>query len=767
MSVYCGDPTPEVVPSPVPGVIVNSMVDDPIDDKFTAPRQTDRPPSTTAQVSKKKKKSNAGGDQKSQRLEKLFAIVCDIIQVQGYWVSHRKLRDILLKRTGEWFDVSAICNFREKHNLPRKKKNGVFKGVITDEPIVKGQRVTNWQFEADIVKMKAMVAKGERLNVLKYRYNFKRKNFIRALQNKRMTFTQACKKFSVPIPTGAEWWRDFLATGRLEQLPRGGDKRSTDLTPYHDVMIAKAETDAQMTVADWVTWLEAEHQQPCSHRSMERTLKQLGIKGRSSTAKQTKSGPSVPLIKPANQPDGRHVDALEDNDVSLPEGVEFSSDQTAQYDEQAAVVDQFSPRQASIPQGVKRLILQENQALLDTLADTSAVFTDELTRKSKKNNFVAMLYMTNLGLISGCIGFNTIAIFIENKYAMIKALLGKHAPQTPPKHTTFHNFIHYLKPKEYRHFFTQFNKRWREWLDQHWRDLWYSFDSKANRGSKKGPNQDALYTASIMGHNTRETVAILESGLLAKEPNALIQAIDEGEIPDEYLNLTADALNCKHKIAKRVHARGQSYVLAVKNNNPHLDTWVRKKFGCYGKKAIERHYELDEKHNKVRICCALAIPPNAKRPAGWEEVQTIMACISGKIVEDEAHADLAIDSPDDPNQVLLVTLNPSKTRHYVSNAPLTAEQGCTLSRKHWGIEENHHILDVTFQEDAHQTFHSDAVLVTTGERRRSLNPLLRLNTKDTIPEAQERAKNDGWHILAVATNILEKYPELKKYFSFK
>ena len=159
MPVYCRDPTPEVGSRPMLSVIVNTMIDDPIDAEFTVPCQADSPQSTTAKVSKKKKKSKAGDDLKSLRLEVLFPIVCDIIQEEGYWISHRKLGDILLKRTREDFDDSAIYLFREKHNLPRIKRHGV-KVIITDEPIVKRQWVANWQFEADIVKMKAMVAKG-------------------------------------------------------------------------------------------------------------------------------------------------------------------------------------------------------------------------------------------------------------------------------------------------------------------------------------------------------------------------------------------------------------------------------------------------------------------------------------------------------------------------------------------------------------------------------------------------------------------------------
>ena len=640
MPVFCGNPTPEFVPPVTPGVLANVTLGD-----QSVAVVTDRPKLTTAKGSKKT--SQAGGDQKSLRLEKLFPIICDIIAEENYWISHRKLRDILFKRTGEWFDRSAIGNFRDKHNLPRVKRCGV-KGVITDEPIAKGQRVTNWQFAADIVKMKAMVAKGARLKVSKFRFNFKRKNFIGAIKSGRFTFTQACKYFGVPTATGAEWMRDFRETGRLEQLPRGGDKRSTDLIPYHDSILVKAKADGQLTVMDFVTWLQEEHQQLCSFSSMERTLKQLGISYQSSTVRTNKPRPSVPLIKPTNQAEREHADVIEDNDVALPEGVELSAEQLAQYDARAAVVDQYSPSRDSISPNIKRLILHEDQVQLDALIDTCSVFTNKLNRKAMKNNVAAMLYMIHLAMVSGCQGYRAVAIFVFNKFPMLKMLLGDHAPSRPPKHSTFHNFTHYLNPKEYRRFFIQFTKRCRQRLGNHWRDLWYSFDSKANRGTKKGPNQVAIYTASIMGHTTRETVAILESGLLAKEPNALIQAIEADELPLDYLNLTADALNCKVKLAKLLHKLGRCYVFAVKTNNSRLDTWVRKKFGCYGKQSIARYYELDKKHNKVRICCVLAIPPSAKRPAKWEEIQTIIAYATGEIVEDEELSDLSLNRPMTP-----------------------------------------------------------------------------------------------------------------------
>ena len=48
---------------------------------------------------------------------------------------------------------------------------------------------------------------------------------------------------------------------------------------------------------------------------------------------------------------------------------------------------------------------------------------------------------------------------------------------------------------------------------------------------------------------------------------------------------------------------------------------------------------------------------------------------------------------------------------------------CYLTNQHWEIEENHLILDTTFQEDVQQITILMTVYIDTGERRRTLNPL--------------------------------------------
>ena len=740
------------------------MVGDPREVACVVQHQSD--PADTTATKPTQKHSSPGGDQRSLRLEKLIGLVCDLIQEHGYWISHQKLCDLILRRTGEEFDASTMKRFRDKHDLPRITIQGI-KGIITDEPIVRGQRLVNWKFKVNIVKLKAKVANGERLDVSKFRLLEKRKNFIWAVENNRLTFTQALKRFNVPTATGSGWLHDFRTYHRLEPLPRGGDKRSTDLTSFHDFIQAKAKTDDQITVADFVTWLQEEHQISCSLASMKSTLKELGIECRLSKVKPMKSVISESLVQPANQFEHPQLDLIENNDVALPEDVDLTTDQIAEYDSVIQEVDKMSPINHPIPQNIKRTIVHELRASIGALTDTCSVFTDSFKRTGVCNNFTAMLYMINLAFIAGCKDFKAVGSFVVAKFSMIAALLAEHAPSKPPKHATFTKFIRHLNPKEYSRFFIKITKWERLRFGNHQQDRWYGYDGKGNRGSNKGTNQLPIYTASIMGHTTRETVAVFPSAPLAKETKALMQAISANEIPLEYLKLTADALNCKTKLAELLRDRNGSYFWAVKSNNSHLKNWVEKKFATYQNKNIERFFELDEKHNKLRICCVMAIPPKWQKQPKWEDVQTIVGYATAVIVDDEKYADFEIESPNNPDQMLLISMESSPIRHFISNEQLTAKQACNLAREHWKIEENYHILDTTFQEDAQQIFNSTASYIASGERRRALNPLMRLNSKDTIPGDQNWANNDGWQLLATQTNICEKYPQFTEYFKFK
>ena len=739
MPVYCGEPTADFIPAAPSGVITSAILENPEIAEQTVLVQRDDSDSVDT---KGNEKTSRGGDRRSHELEKHFGLICDLIQEHGYWISHRKLCAIFNERTGEEFDHSAIKRFREKHNLPRNTQQGVA-GIITNELIVPGQQVSHWKFEADIVKMKAMVANGERLDVSKFRYQEKRKHFIWDIDSGRLTFTQALKKHHVPKSTGSGWWHDFRHHKRLGPLPRQG-KRVPDLTPYHNSIQAKAKLNHQMTPADFITWLEAEHNVSCSLTQMKKTLKALGIGGRLKKAK-----PTQPEVS-----------------VALPESITLSDEQIVDYDARAEKVDEASTIGKQLAENIKRTIIHEVQEDIKLLEESCSVFTNPFNRNAVCNNHVGMLYMLNLGYLSGAENLKAIARFIFIKFAMISALLGDHAPKKPPKQSTLNKFMRSLNPNEYSRFFIHYTKRCRERLSKICRDWWYGFDGKGLRGSQKGPNKDPVYIASIMGHTTRETVAVFPSGPLAKETKALMHQIRADELPPEYLKITADALNCKTALAKLFRERDGSYCWAVRGNNKKLKNWIKELFSDYSNNDIEWYYEHDEKHNKMRITGIITIPPELPKPPKWEDVQTIVAYATADIVDDKKLADFELKSPCNQKKVFPISMASIPIRHFISNERLSASMACHLNNQHWGIEENHHILDTTFQEDTQQITNLTTVYIATGERRRAHNPLMRLDSEDTTPGDQYWTL-DSWHLLAAQTNICEKYPQFKEFFQFK
>ena len=119
----------------------------------------------------------------------------------------------------------------------------------------------------------------------------------------------------------------------------------------------------------------------------------------------------------------------------------------------------------------------------------------------------------------------------------------------------------------------------------------------------------------------------------------------------------------------------------------------------------------------------MTIPPELPKPPKWEDVQTIVAYATADIVDDKKLADFEIKSSFNQKKVFQISMASIPIRHFISDERLTTSMVCYLTNQHWEIEENHLILDTTFQEDVQQITILMTVYIDTGERRRTLNPL--------------------------------------------
>lgn len=157
--------------------------------------------------------------------------------------------------------------------------------------------------------------------------------------------------------------------------------------------------------------------------------------------------------------------------------------------------------------------------------------------------------------------------------------------------------------------------------------------------------------------------------------------------------ITIDAMGCQKDIAEQVVEQDADYVLALKNNQPHLYEDVTSLFEWADNVAFEEirsdtYREVNKGHGRVEIreCWTISDPACLAMIADhteWAGLQTFIRICAERQIGDEST---------------------TKTRYYISSlspdTPHLAQTALDAVRSHWGIEnEVHWVLDVAFRED--------------------------------------------------------------------
>ena len=216
-----------------------------------------------------------------------------------------------------------------------------------------------------------------------------------------------------------------------------------------------------------------------------------------------------------------------------------------------------------------------------------------------------------------------------------------------------------------------------------------AIDGKALRGSARAErglralHQVSAYAAEYgltLGQRTCE-----EKSNEITAIGALLPAVAlEGAI------VTIDAMGCQTAIATQITEGGGDYVLAVKDNQPHLAEALRDFFSTLNapghcRRQLSFHETLDKGHGRIetRRCTAvgeLDWLDLLGLKARWSKLASV-ACI-------ESTRDIGGKIE-------------SEKRYVISSLPADSRRILHAVRTHWGIENGlHWCLDVTFGEDA-------------------------------------------------------------------
>jgi predicted transposase YbfD/YdcC len=254
-----------------------------------------------------------------------------------------------------------------------------------------------------------------------------------------------------------------------------------------------------------------------------------------------------------------------------------------------------------------------------------------------------------------------------------------------------------------------------------------AFDGKTLRGSfDKASAKSALHSVSAWACGLKMCIGLKSVEDKSNEIPAVQQLIDMLDLAGAIV--TADAMHCQRETAEKIIAKEADFVLMVKGNQETLQEELQQAIlqAFDDENPNLRRCKTAEKNRnrqETREVAVMPVPKDSEVFARWAGVKTIGSIyrtreINGKL--EESH------------EIFIASL-PCKVRAISQHL-----------RSHWSIENSqHHVLDVTFTEDASRIRKGNGPEVTSVFRRLALNILQR----DTTLKGSLRGKRKrcGWN----------------------
>lgn len=210
---------------------------------------------------------------------------------------------------------------------------------------------------------------------------------------------------------------------------------------------------------------------------------------------------------------------------------------------------------------------------------------------------------------------------------------------------------------------------------------------------------------------------------------------------------TIDAAGCQKEIAAQIMAGGGNYILALKDNHPHLREDVGRHFEARhaGRfRQTDRKIVTDQKsrgRRERREYYITPLPTKLRGQAAWAGLQSVV-----QVITTITH----------PNR------ETNEVRYYLSSLPpVRGARIAECVRQHWGIENGlHWTLDMSFREDESRIRHRRAQENFAWLRRTALSLLkqhqqqLKLQGEKYPPSIRCLRKSAGWDDQLLANLLL-------------
>jgi predicted transposase YbfD/YdcC len=335
---------------------------------------------------------------------------------------------------------------------------------------------------------------------------------------------------------------------------------------------------------------------------------------------------------------------------------------------------------------------------------------------------IDILVIALCGTIAGCQSAVEIAAYGRSKREWLKTFL--QLPNGIPSHDTFSRVLQLLDAREFHDCFVA----WVRALHEVTRGQIVPIDGKTLRRSFDSVNDlPALHLVSAWAAENRLVLGEVPVDDKSNEITAIPKLLGILELSGAIV--TIDALGCQKEIAAKVREKEADYVLAVKENHPHLYQDLSDHFD----RALEDEEILPRSRRRAtketnrgraehRTYIATPVPEGLRDRAAWRDLTSVGCVVS--VVQREGKETVEV-------------------RYYISSLRPNAKLLAKAARGHWTIENSQHwVLDVVFQEDQCRARLDNAAANLALRRRLAMNLMAKERSKHA--SLRVKGRTAGW-----------------------
>ena len=384
---------------------------------------------------------------------------------------------------------------------------------------------------------------------------------------------------------------------------------------------------------------------------------------------------------------------------------------------------------------------QHPVSILDHFAD----LPDPRREQGRIHRLDEIVFIATCAVLCGADSWEQIADYAHSKLDWLRTFLT--LPGGVPSHDTFRRVFCLLDPLAFQQCFYA----WITALMQR-RGLTpiaadppelrpIAIDGKAQRGSaRRTVGRSALHVVSAWAVENRLTLGQVATDAKSNEITAIPELLALLDLKGAVV--TIDAMGSQKEIAADIVDGEGQYLLAVKENQPHLYEDIGRAFDEaleHGEPGVDftecQTEEVRGGRRETRTCCVITHPRGIRDARLWAGLTAIVLVISHREVDG---------------------VSSDEIRYYIGSAAGTAEDYLRWARGHWGIENAlHWVLDVCFREDDQRHWAGNSAQNLAWLRKMALC-LLKSEEKSQGKSIARRRLTAGWkndYLLSVLAQI--------------